>query len=238
MLMKRIATAIRACDWIAIEFVIVVLGIFVALQVGDWNQGRMDRQLEQVYITRLIDETRANRDILDQHERIFEDKVDFIFALPDLSLDEAIRPDPQAFMQRLENSSYMSIPDMRSETQELESAGRLSLLCDTHRRDAIANNLDDCRSTRNVLAEPIGDYRRILFETLPGKSFHDYRAGVDATDPAPIIAAMEALGSDPRFEGAANAEITYGSDTLFWIRPFTRRTQEILALLETGQSPQ
>jgi uncharacterized protein YggU (UPF0235/DUF167 family) len=44
---------------VAIEFAIVVLGIFVDFQAEDWNQGRLDRQLGKVYIARLIDETKA-----------------------------------------------------------------------------------------------------------------------------------------------------------------------------------
>ena len=238
MILRRIGAAIRSRDWtaVAIEFAIVVLGIFVALQAENWNQGRRDRQLEQVYISRLIDETRANLEILNQLEQILEEKVHFILALPDLSLDDAFRRDPQAFMYQLDFSSYVAIPDMRSETyQELESSGRLSLLRDTELRSAIASNLNDYRSARPVYAEQIGDYRRILFETLPGRSYYDYRVGAGASDASAVVASVEAFRSDPRFEAAANAEITYGSDMLFYIREFKRRTEEILSLLQAKE---
>ena len=47
MILQKIAEGIRIQDWItvAIVFVIVVAGIFVALQVDSWNQGRKDRAL-------------------------------------------------------------------------------------------------------------------------------------------------------------------------------------------------
>ena len=238
MILKRVSTAIRARDWaaVAIEFSIVVLGIVVALQAEDWNQGRRDRQLEQVYISRLIDETKANLEILQQHEQIYEEKVQFIFNLTDLPLDEAFQRDPQAFMYQADYSTYVALPNMRSETyQELESSGRLALLRDARLRSAIASNINDYRSTQAVFVEPIGDYRRLLFEMLPGRSYYDYRVGAGATDAAAIVASIEAFRSDPRFEAAANAEITYGSDALFYIREFTQRSDQILTLLQAGE---
>ena len=137
MIIKRIGQALRAQEWpaVAIEFAIVVLGIFVALQAQNWNQERLDRQLEQVYITRLADETRSNLEILNQHEQIFAGKVQFILDLPELALEDRVRRDPEAFMFELDNSSYVGLPDLRSETyQELESSGRLALLRDTDLR--------------------------------------------------------------------------------------------------------
>ncbi len=213
-----------------------MLGIFVALQAENWNQGRLDRQLEQDYISRLADETRANLDILNQYEQIFEAKVQFILDLPDLSLEDTFRRDPQAFMYQLDNSSYVAIPDLRSETyQELERSARLSLLRDPDLRSAIASNLNDDRSTRSVFAEQIGDYRRMLFETLPGRSYYDFRVGAGASDAAAVVSAIEAFRNDPRFEAAANAEVTYGSDALFWIREFKQRTEQVLSLLHAGE---
>lgn len=229
------AAALRARDWtaIAIEFLIVVLGIFVALQADNWNQARQDRRLEQVYVARLIDETRANLKILGEHERIFEDKVRFILELPELAVAEALERDPQAFMYRLDFSSYLAIPDLRSETYaELESSGRLALLRDTELRSSIAANLNDYRSTRPVFAEAIGDYRRLLFETIPGRAYYDYRVGAGTADTAVVVNAVDAFRNAPGFAAAANAEVAYGSDALFYMRAFSERSEQILRRLQ------
>lgn len=238
MILRRISTAVRARDWaaVAIEFAIVVLGIFVALQADNWNQGRKDRQLEQVYISRLIDEARANVEILTQHEQIFHEKVQFILALPELPLYDTFERDPQAFMHQVDYSTYVQIPNLRAETyQELESSGRLALLRDARLRSAIASSLNDYRSVRAVFMEPVGNYRRLLFETLPGRSFYDYRVGPGPADAAAVVVSLETFRSDPRFEAAANAEITYASDALFYVREFRQRSEEILSLLEAGE---
>ena len=208
----------------------------LALQISEWNQGRIDQNLEQAYLARLAAETVANLEMLKSHERIFENKVQFILALPNLSLYDAFERDPREFMLQLDNSPYVQIPDMRSETyQELESSGRLALIRDVHLRSAIASNLSDYRSTRTVFMEPIGGYRRLLYETLPGRSYFDYRVEDNTTGTATIVAAVEAFRSDPRFDAAANAEVSYGSDVLAYIREFIKRSEEILSLLQAKE---
>ncbi len=213
----------------------MVLGIFVALQADNWNQKRQERQLEQVYISRLIDETNASLDILRTHENIFENKIRFILELPDLPLNDAFAQGPEAFMHQLDYSTYVQTPNMRSEAyQELESSGRLALLQDSRLRNAIASTHNDYRSTQPVFAEPIGDYRRLLFETLPGRSYYDYRVGAGMADTTTVLASVDKFRDDPRFESAANAEVTYGSDALFYMREFRHRYEEILLLLHAG----
>lgn len=45
MILRRITKHVREQNWaaIAIDFVIVVTGVFLGIQVGDWNDGRQDR---------------------------------------------------------------------------------------------------------------------------------------------------------------------------------------------------
>jgi len=236
MFLKRLAKTFRKQDWasFAIEFLIVMLGVFLALQAEDWNQERKDRNLEEAYISRLIDEAKTNIDILAQHEKIFEEKVEFILALPNLPLNEAFQQDPLEFMYQLDYSTYVGIPNLRAETyQELESSGRLTLLRNSELRSAIAGIINDYRSTQMVFTDQIGDYRRLLFQSLPGEAYYDYRINDKVSDSESIISAIEAFRNDPAYVAAANAEITYGSDALFYMRQFKERAEEILLILQS-----
>lgn len=235
MIIKRLAKTLRSQDWAAfsIEFIIVLLGVFLALQAEDWNQERKDRQLEQIYISRLTDEMKANYEILADHEKIYEEKVWFILDLPNLNIQDAYQSDPAEFMYQVDYSTYVQIPNLRAETyQELESSGRLVLLRDTQLRSAIAGIVNDYRSTQSVFIEPIGNYRQVLFETVPGRSFYNYRIGAELEDASEIVEAIDTFRSDLRFSAAANAEVAYGSDMLFYIREFKQRTEEILSILQ------
>jgi len=236
MFLKRLVKTLRKQDWasFAIEFLIVLLGVFLALQAEDWNQERKDRNLEEAYISRLIDEARSNIDILAQHEKIFEEKVEFILALPNLQLNEAFQRDPLEFMHQLDYSTYVGVPNLRAETyQELESSGRLTLLRNSELRSAIAGIINDYRSTQTVFTDQIGDYRRLLFQSVPGETYYDYRVNDKVSDSESIISAIEAFRNDPAYVAAANAEITYGSDALFYMRQFKERAEEILLILQS-----
>lgn len=62
MILRRLSSRIGARDWFAVglDFVIVVAGILMALQIGTWDDQRRSKELERAYLTRLATEIRAN----------------------------------------------------------------------------------------------------------------------------------------------------------------------------------
>lgn len=56
MFVRKIAEHLRAQNWfaVALDFLIVVVGVFVGLQVDNWNQARVDQNRETEYLL-LID---------------------------------------------------------------------------------------------------------------------------------------------------------------------------------------
>ena len=55
MILRRIIAHLRKQEWtaIGIDFLIVVVGVFVGLQAQAWNESRQDRVRERMYIERL-----------------------------------------------------------------------------------------------------------------------------------------------------------------------------------------
>ena len=55
MILRRLARGAREYDWftVAVELGIVVIGIFLGLQVDDWNTGRVERAQERTYVDLL-----------------------------------------------------------------------------------------------------------------------------------------------------------------------------------------
>lgn len=55
MIPHRLAAGLKRQDWAAviIEFLLVVVGVFVGLQVANWNDDRKDRVLEKTYVARI-----------------------------------------------------------------------------------------------------------------------------------------------------------------------------------------
>lgn len=58
MRLRRVAEHLRAQNWtaVALDFVIVVVGVFVAMEVADWNAERIDRRSERAVIARLSED--------------------------------------------------------------------------------------------------------------------------------------------------------------------------------------
>lgn len=60
MILRRVIAHVRKQEWtaIAIDFLIVVIGVFIAMQVANWNETRRDRAVAQALLQRLSVETR------------------------------------------------------------------------------------------------------------------------------------------------------------------------------------
>lgn len=55
MILRRVMERLRKQEWtaIAIEFAIVVLGVFLGLQANNWNQAAIDHRAEAAYLSQL-----------------------------------------------------------------------------------------------------------------------------------------------------------------------------------------
>lgn len=58
MLLRRVIEHVKAQNWFAvgIDFLIVVVGVFIGIQVANWNDARRDRAIEALYLDRLQQE--------------------------------------------------------------------------------------------------------------------------------------------------------------------------------------
>ena len=59
MILRRVIAHFRKQEWtaIALDFVIVVVGVFVGIQVSNWNEERRTRMVEDDLLNRLYEET-------------------------------------------------------------------------------------------------------------------------------------------------------------------------------------
>ncbi len=144
MIFRRLAQNLRDQNWTAIfiEFVLLVLGVFLGIQVANWNETRHERALEAEYIARLQRDFRA-----------IDERLAFNISSWKRNAGAPIRllKDLEAFHQGgdwprartdmlLDFSSAMGsrIPAPRAASYvELLSAGKLGLIRDAQLRDAL-----------------------------------------------------------------------------------------------------
>ena len=72
MILRRIADSIRKHDWftVAVETLIVVLGVFLGLQVNNWNEARGDRTRETIHLANLAEDIRNDIADIDEINRV------------------------------------------------------------------------------------------------------------------------------------------------------------------------
>ncbi|WP_411818416.1 DUF6090 family protein [Hyphococcus sp. DH-69] len=68
MLLRRITEHVKAQNWtaVALDFVIVVVGVFIGIQVSNWNAARVDHVREARYLNNLAVEIREEVVALDE----------------------------------------------------------------------------------------------------------------------------------------------------------------------------
>src|SRR6056297_1170430 len=70
MILRQLTQALRRQDWgtVLVEILIVVLGVFIGIQVANWNEWRLERDLEWRYLTRL--EAALSSDIIEHDHAV------------------------------------------------------------------------------------------------------------------------------------------------------------------------
>ena len=87
MILRKLADAITEQNWftVVLEVLIVVVGIFIGLQVDDWNERRKESSLERGYIERLEAEVDANTAVYEaairreeEIDKLYRDYFDYL----------------------------------------------------------------------------------------------------------------------------------------------------------------
>ena len=63
MILRRMIEHVKAQNWtaVALDFVIVVMGVFIGIQVSNWNDARALREREKVYLEQLLIDLESDR---------------------------------------------------------------------------------------------------------------------------------------------------------------------------------
>jgi hypothetical protein len=91
MILRRITDAFHKQDWftVFIETLIVVFGVFIGLQVNNWNEARRDRIEAETSRERLIADLRADLDAFAIRRQWYEEVLEAA-----LRVDDALRSGP------------------------------------------------------------------------------------------------------------------------------------------------
>ena len=142
MILRRLATSIRKQDWftVAIETLIVVFGVFIGVQLGNWNEARQQDIRAGQVMEQLAFELSEIEEQGDEYVQQYTSRVQSLQRLLEFFLsDEAEPEDFGQFEADLNAVATVSAPIPRAPTLvELLSSGETQLIWDTElRRDII-----------------------------------------------------------------------------------------------------
>jgi hypothetical protein len=141
MLLRRFLTHFKTQNWTAIivEFLIVVVGIFVGLQVDQWNQERKERVLESQYVLSIKRDLQADIAELDRTIELARKRAQSGRLLITSLNENRIDSNPTEFVWAVYNSLWLNYPSYtRTTVDELSSTGNLRIIRDESLKSSLA----------------------------------------------------------------------------------------------------
>lgn len=163
---------------IVIDFVIVVVGVFLGIQAANWNESRKDRTEERRYYAQIMDDLRADQETL----QIAQRRATALDAAAENTL-RAMREgipagiSPGQFAVDIHYAGYLYIPPtVRRTYDELISTGNLGLLQSEKAKAAIAkyySHFDELRQWDGLMRSQQGRYWAATAGVLPRPVLRD-----------------------------------------------------------------
>lgn len=243
MILRRLTEHVKAQNWfaVALDFAIVVLGVFVATQVSNWNSTRIERTQEKQYLQRLLAEVTA---LIDEQE---EDRAETMevagyltevtawFSQPDSPAPAAVSPQCVAIVSSHIYAGDITLPATIS---ELISTGRILLVRDEALRLKIvrfAQSMD----AHEQLRRDIQIDRMVLSRRYPDMIRRSSAGWEETTCDFPAMAQSQAFVNDyidnaSRFEGYAKRVIQVQQDQRIALK---QALEQALGLSSEGSAP-
>lgn len=141
MILSRIANKIRNGDWgtVAVEILVVVVGIFLGLQVDNWNEERKERHREIRYLERLYEDLGEDLRSIESSLGAYSAREKMVeFLLDTIENPDLVRTDPSYFIRSIQLVAFTTPPAISGHTfEELKFGGELSIIRD----EALRSNL-------------------------------------------------------------------------------------------------
>jgi len=227
MILRRVTEHVRRQDWTAIliDLLIVVVGVFIGIQVSNWNEDRSDRALEATYLASLAEDVRSDIEEIDTTIAVSTWRMSVLEALVFRAPGETVPvsyeiagvvrtvnpappfTDAESRSVGLATIYIRTIDGNRSTYETLLNTGGIGLLRDTallrhvQRYYAAVDELQDTEKGLLVIRDD-------MIAAL-------HQAGLSPLDERNLAELSAALGKDPRliasaktFWGASNNQIS------------------------------
>jgi hypothetical protein len=239
MLLRSLTAHVRNENWFAVflDFLVVVVGLFIGLQIDTWWEEQEDEQFESVYLQEIREDFEANKTSLEEEIREAETVVRSMIILH----EQSVLDSPSLPVADLNGNfswiNYMPTFVIASRAYvNLTGSGDLKLIQNRQLKNALANYYAAAELTAVVQAthemELVEIFQPYIIENL------DYaEVKRDLIDDFPLGASsdegriLEVLATR-RFRNTVVQKWVICTDLLNQFRGMLQRTDEVLMMLE------
>jgi hypothetical protein len=209
MILRRVVEHAKTQNWFAVtlDFFIVVMGVFIGIEVANWNQARQDRQEERRYYSQLLVDLRGDLKTFAGAERLaglYDHAAELV--IDRLNGKAPPQASPGRMATAIHHAGWIYIPyASRGTYNELVSTGNLRLLRDPELKSEIANYyaiFDRERQWDWLLRDQQSDYWAETAGILPRSVLRAALRGTESTlSPVEDQVIWQAARSHPRLPG-------------------------------------
>lgn len=238
MLLRRITKHVKEQNWFAvgIDFAIVVIGVFIGLQVANWNDARSENERLVSQLSSFQAELILARDVLASRQSYYEDRVEAVSSLrrrleqdEDFPVDEFNQLIVSAVRGGSLNITFRGY-------EEITNTGAISKVADVQLRDllyewdtqlTVINNTDQSlENTRNDLIVPI-----VLNGTVFGNALRTDERYVDVTATIRFGFDIDEVRANRSMDGALAMRHVQAMQQLNSLNDFIDKTEMLIEAL-------
>jgi hypothetical protein len=136
MLLRKVNEHFIAQNWSAVTFdvIIVVIGVFIGIQVSNWNEGRLTSERGEELTERLIADLRHEAWNLASTEQYMQEVLDSAERLRGALVGQSELANTDLIIQAYRASQYIWLSKARATYDELTSTGEIGLVTDSELR--------------------------------------------------------------------------------------------------------
>ncbi|MDA0350183.1 MAG: hypothetical protein O3C43_17805 [Verrucomicrobia bacterium] len=182
------------------EILLIVVGILIAVQIGDWNQDRRDRNEEREILGRIYDELGINITTMSnglQGDPMWIERIDRVIA----AFDGEPIEDNIAFLEDVAGAGAHTIrKQINSSYVEFLGSGRLGLIQKVELRKSIIDYYDDLDQQEQRVEKRTGKYPSLIYKLIPLMDRTNTDTGVreDLSDEQYAMLVQTVLNADLR----------------------------------------
>lgn len=240
MLLRRITHHVRDQNWFAVglDFLIVVVGVFIGIQVANWNQELREQGLQQTSMASLREDFHASLYELQQREASLIEIIEAMRTLLEMESDGATPPDVDHLNSLFKNIHAMPAFHWTSRTYDnLIGAGEMRLIENPEIANALAKFETQIRLTELVQAtheqELVETFQPWIIQNMDYLAvYYDRTDGAYPLPPASEPARIVELLGNREFRNVLVQKWTISTDLLKLNQELQNQSRRLLELLD------